>query len=449
MTPAPRVRVIVVNYDGGDMTLRCLEALRRTEYPPDSIEIVMVDNASIDGLAPRVKAELPWIRVIESISNTGFAGGVNQGLGDLASVEYVALINNDAVPEPGWLAPLVAALEKDRTLGAANSKIVFAPKFVAIEIESPTFFPSAVDGPFGVCVSGIEVDGHAAWDRCQFVRGFHRAETRRDWDDHVCWTDGNAELRVPVAPGRSAGQVALLEVSAETEKTVRLSCGSTAVDVQVSRDPTVHKVPLVGPAFDVINNVGSRLVEGGYGGDRGYLERDEGHYECAEEVFAWCGAGVLLATRYLRDVGRFDDRYFVYYEDTDLAWRGRIGGWRYLYVPESKIRHVHAATTREGSALFEHYVERNRFLTLARNAPWPVLFDALYVYLRDTIVIFKRDVVGRMRQGRGPSIAACIRRLRPVLAFVKLLPATLAARVGQRCRPSRRRAIVERWMVPR
>lgn len=431
------------------MTLRCLEALRSTEYPSDSIEIVMVDNASIDGLAPRIKAELPWVRVIESVSNAGFAGGVNQGLGDLASVDYVALMNNDAVPEPGWLTPLVAALEEDRTLGAANSKIVFAPEFVAIGIESPTFLPSVDGAPFGVCVSGVEVEGHGVWDECQFARGFHPAETRVDVEDLVCWTDGNAELRVPVVPGRSGGPVALLELSAETEKTVRISCGSTAVDVQTSREPTWHKVPLAGPTFDVINNVGSRLVEGGYGGDRGYLERDEGQYEGAEEVFAWCGAAVLLATRYLRDVGRFDGRYFVYYEDTDLAWRGRIGGWRYLYVPESVVRHVHAATTREGSALFAHYVERNRFLTLARNAPWPVFFDALYVYLRDTLVIFKRDVVGRMRQRRGPSIGASVRRLRAVLAFVKLLPATLAARARQRCRPSRRRAIVERWMVPR
>jgi GT2 family glycosyltransferase len=412
------------------------------------MEIVIVDNASIDGLAPRVKAELPWVRVIESVSNTGFAGGVNQGLGDLASVDYVALINNDAVPEPGWLAPLVSTLEADRTLGAANSKIVFAPQFVAVGIESPTFLLGAGD-PFGVCVSGIEVDGQGVWNECQFARGFHPAETRRDVDDLVCWTDGNAELRVPVAPGRGPGAVALLELSAENEKTVRLSCGSTAVDVRISRESTWHKVPLSSPTFDVINNVGSRLVEGGYGGDRGYLERDQGQYESAEEVFAWCGAAVLLATRYLRDMGRFDDRYFVYYEDTDLSWRGRIGGWRYLYVPESVVRHVHAATTREGSALFAHYVERNRFLTLARNAPWSVLFDALYVYLRDTLVIFKRDVFGRMRKGRGPSAGASILRLRAALAFVKLLPVTLASRARQRCSPRRRRAIVDRWMVPR
>ena len=51
-------------------------------------------------------------------------------------------------------------------------------------------------------------------------------------------------------------------------------------------------------------------------------------------------------------------------------WRGRIAGWRYQYVPESLVRHEHAASSKEGSALFTHYVERNRFLTLARNASY-------------------------------------------------------------------------------
>ena len=52
-------------------------------------------------------------------------------------------------------------------------------------------------------------------------------------------------------------------------------------------------------------------------------------------MFAWCGGGVLLRPRYLADVGLFDERFFLYYEDTDLSWRGRSRGWRYRYVPEA------------------------------------------------------------------------------------------------------------------
>ena len=86
-------------------------------------------------------------------------------------------------------------------------------------------------------------------------------------------------------------------------------------------------------------------------------------------MFAWCGGSVLLRPAYLADVGLFDDDFFLYYEDTDLSWRGRSRGWRYRYVPEARARHVHAASTGEGSPVFQHYVERNRLLMLVKNAP--------------------------------------------------------------------------------
>ena len=124
MRAAPRVRVVVLNYDGGEMTLRCLDALRRLDYPADRVEVVMVDNGSIDGIVDRVRVEYPEVRVEEPLANLGFAGGCNLGIGDPAagSYDYVALVNNDAVPEPGWLRPLLDALEADPGLGAASSK---------------------------------------------------------------------------------------------------------------------------------------------------------------------------------------------------------------------------------------------------------------------------------------------------------------------------------------
>lgn len=449
MPRAPRVRVIVVNYDGGDMTLRCLEALRDVDWPEDALEVVLVDNASIDGIAPRVLEELPWVRLVESVSNTGFAGGVNQGLGNLDEVEYVALLNNDAVPARDWLRPLVAALEADPGLGAANSKIVFAPSFVSLHVESPVFVPENDSRELGVCVTALEIDGRNVFDESQFAEGCHQPEPRSVDEYLVCWTSGRAEIRLPVPPGRAPSGFALVELAADRDKEIQVRCGETTLDLHVGRAPTWHKVPLGGPTFDVINNVGSRLVEGGYGGDRGFLERDEGQYEQPEEVFAWCGASVLLRSEYLRRVGRLDDRFFVYYEDTDLAWRGRLAGWRYSYVPASVVRHIHAATTKEGSTLFTHYVERNRFLTLLRNAPWSLFGDALYVYLRDTLVVFKRDVFGRMRQGRGPSIGATLRRLRAFFAFLKLAPATIVSRIRQRGGRARRAEVARAWVVPR
>ena len=75
------------------------------------------------------------------------------------------------------------------------------------------------------------------------------------------------------------------------------------------------------------------------------------------------------ARAYLDDVGLFDERFFLYYEDTDLSWRGRLRGWRYVYVPTSLVRHRHAASSGVGSTVFRYYTERNRPLMLVKNAP--------------------------------------------------------------------------------
>ena len=98
--------------------------------------------------------------------------------------------------------------------------------------------------------------------------------------------------------------------------------------------------------------------------------------------------------------------------------------------------------------LFLHFVERNRFATLARNAPLSMLFDAAWVFLRDTLVIFRRDVVRPVARRGRPSPRLVVRRLRAFAAFVEMLPTTLASRRRQRVSRSRRDELVRRWAVP-
>ena len=78
---------------------------------------------------------------------------------------------------------------------------------------------------------------------------------------------------------------------------------------------------------------------------------------------------MLLRPSYLEQVGLFEESFFLYYEDVDLSWRGRARGWRYAYVPAAVARHVHAASGGVASALAMRYAERNRLVTLVRNAP--------------------------------------------------------------------------------
>ena len=422
----PRVGVVVLNYAGADLTLRCLETVLRSEWPEESLEVVVVDNDSSDGVAERARV-MERVRVVAAGTNLGFAGGCNLGIRSLGTVDHVALLNNDATVEPGWLAPLVAALEADPGLGAACPKILFADAFVDVAVTSETAERGVGDRrSLGVAVSGARVDGEEVIRRAQFVKGFWGVE-HDDEGTPLQRTDGNALLRVPARPDRSLPCCAL-RLSSDQERTVVLTSGDRRTEHRVGPEPAWYEVALGGEAFDVVNNVGSVLVDGGYGADRGFLERDEGQYDEAEEVFAWGGAAVVLSRRYLDAVGTFDDRYFLYYEDFDLSWRGRAQGWRYLYVPGPPVRHVHSASTVEGSRLHHHYSERNRLLTLTRNAPARLAVGAAARHVLVTASYARRDVFHPLTHRQRPSWETVRRRATALGAFAGLLPHALADR---------------------
>ena len=73
------VRVVVVNFDGGAVTLRCLDALLAS-HRADLLEIVVVDNASVDGVLWTLREKYPQVRLIVSDTNEGFARGCNLAL---------------------------------------------------------------------------------------------------------------------------------------------------------------------------------------------------------------------------------------------------------------------------------------------------------------------------------------------------------------------------------
>ncbi len=118
-----------------------------------------------------------------------------------------------------------------------------------------------------------------------------------------------------------------------------------------------------------INNVGNEVGRTWELHDRGYGEVDVGQYDQEEDVWGWCGAAVLLRRAYLDDVGRFDERLFMYAEDADLSWRGTRKGWRYRYVPTSVVHHLHRASSGgERTPFLDHLNRRNRLVVVTRHA---------------------------------------------------------------------------------
>lgn len=424
----PAVRVIVINYNGGDLTAAALESLQRLGYPRDRLDIVVVDNGSHDGSEARL-SELarsdPFFRLVRSESNLGFAGGNNLSMRDLDGFDYVALMNNDTTVDPSWLDELVDTLEALPDHGAACPKMVLAPKFVEIRVESPTSRPGRGDDrDLGVRLSGVEVGGVDRHQHTFFVRGSWGPELGRGDEARFAWTAGEAVLRVPVPVESTASTLPelRLRLAADTPKKVSLTSGAVRTVVEVGTEPRWFALGSDVEPFDVINNCGSCLVEGGFGADRGFRQPDTGQFDEADEVFAWCGGSVLLRRGYIEAVGLFDDAFFLYYEDTDLSWRGRAQGWAYRYVPTARVRHVHSATNVEGSAIFDHYTQRNRLLMLAKNAPLKMLVREVWRYVLVSASYARRDIVAPVLNLHRPNPRLTYRRARSLAGFLRWLP---------------------------
>lgn len=211
-----------------------------------SIEVIVVDNGG-RAAARLAEAGVDGVRVLESSGNFGFGAAANQGFeAALASgAGAVVCLNDDVIVRPGWLAPLVAAL-----------------------------------------------------------------------DEH------------------DAGAVQPLLVQHGTEP-------------------------------GVVNSAGVTIDRFGAGSDwrRGEPIADIGDEPV--QVPAVTGGAVLFSAAFLGDVGGFDERFFLYYEDVELCRRGAAAGWTYWLVPAARVEHLGSVTT---DLLGDHRLflqERNRLWTVA------------------------------------------------------------------------------------
>ncbi|MBX5493477.1 MAG: glycosyltransferase family 2 protein [Chloroflexi bacterium] len=249
---AATVAVVIPNWNGAALLPACLDALRRQTYR-DHV-VVVVDNGSRDA-SRAVLARYPEVHTIALPRNLGFGAATNVGIRATAT-PFVATLNNDAVPEPGWLAALMAAA------GSASPAVgMWASRMVQAAV------PDRLDS-CGIALDRVGI----AWD---------------------------------LLGGAPVG----------TDRTVR-------------------------------------------------------------EPFGPCAGAALYRRALLDEVGLFEERFFAYLEDVDLAWRARRHGWRCQYVPAAVVHHQHSATGREGSAWKHYLLGRNKVWLLARNFPaawWPWL----------------------------------------------------------------------------
>jgi len=104
------------------------------------------------------------------------------------------------------------------------------------------------------------------------------------------------------------------------------------------------------------------------------------------ETFSACAAAALYRRDALLAVGGFDESFFCYYEDSDLAFRLRLAGHRCLYVPGAVALHVGSATTGLLSAFTIYHSARNQLWTYVKNMPGPLLWLYLPQHLLVTVL---------------------------------------------------------------
>jgi GT2 family glycosyltransferase len=241
----PLLSILVVNYNGSAHLEECLSSLFTQDCR--DFEVVLVDNASVDGSADFVRRRFPEVRLVEAESNLGFAGGNNLGL-RYCRGDFVFFLNNDTRLEPGALAGIAEAIR------AFPEYRIFA---------------------------------------CLMLK---------------------------------------------------------------YRDPSL------------VDNAGETLYLSGHLlGFAGYPAR---LFRERREVAAACGGAAVYARPLLETLGGFEEKFFLLFEDLDLALRSRHLGERVLFLPEARVLHKGSASIGgAGGRLGVYYGTRNYFPMLLRNFP--------------------------------------------------------------------------------
>ena len=115
----------------------------------------------------------------------------------------------------------------------------------------------------------------------------------------------------------------------------------------------------------VINSGGVVLLRSGWATDDGFRMEDDGRFEQSRDVFAGCGAALMIRNR---PGPIFPRDYFAYYEDVDAAWGERANGQSTRYASRAVVQHALGSAAGERSPLFTFLTERNRLLTTVKHA---------------------------------------------------------------------------------
>ena len=335
------VSVTIVTWNSEQLLEECFAALAAQDYR--DLEVIIVDNASTDGTCAVLQTVEPSWRVIYNEKNVGFAAGQNQAIRSSRG-EWVLCLNPDVVMSPDFITQLVAAGEAHSDAGSLCGKLL---RWNAVGRVEQAFRPA----------SGVNFDNSSGAEVCDLSprTGLF---TRADAGLKARSTDPSSDL-VRKPDESSPPSLLYHTIAADPRRT------------------------------NIIDSTGIYFTRNMRHLDRGAEEIDRGQYDRVQYVFGATGAAALFRRSFIEDVSVegefFDEDFFAFREDADLAWRAQLMGWKCLYTPAATAWHVRRVTPerRENLPLaINWHSVKNRFLMRGKNASgwlcWRLFFPVAW-----------------------------------------------------------------------
>ena len=159
---------------------------------------------------------------------------------------------------------------------------------------------------------------------------------------------------------------------------------------------------LLASAPDSLDGAGDSYHVSGRAWRNGHRARRASWPPADVEVFAACAAAALYRRAAFDEVNGFDEHYFCYFEDVDLGFRLRLGGYRCLYVHAAVVRHVSSGLAGYRSDFAVYHGERNMVWTFFKDMPGPLL----WLYLPQHVVLNLAALLYYPWRGQGRVVLA-------------------------------------------
>ncbi len=119
------ISIVILNYNTKELLAQTLDSVKENLPEAVSVETIVADNGSSDGSLEMLRAEYPWVRLVENGANLGFSAGNNKGIA-ASDGRYVLFLNSDVKVIDSAIYYVYKKMESDHTLGIGTSLVELA-----------------------------------------------------------------------------------------------------------------------------------------------------------------------------------------------------------------------------------------------------------------------------------------------------------------------------------